>query len=107
MALRAIMIEVSSHVIWIVGLLEISCMALITIRVVQLIVTIDVTGLTRRRGVRPCQSEQCVAVVERRRLPHRGVVTLCAIMIEVSGHMVWIVGLLKLGRVARIAIRVL
>lgn len=105
MALRAIVIEIPCHMIGIGRTGEIRLMALITLRIYELVVPIDVTCLTLYGNVGSCQREARRGMIEGRRLPRGCGVTLRAIVIEVSAHVAWIRRLLKLRLMTLIAFR--
>ena len=104
MALGTIMVEIPCHMVRVCRLLEVCLVTLIAISVHELVVTICMTRLTLRRHVSPCQREPCCAVVKCRCIPIRCRVTLSAIMIEISCHVVRICRLLEIRLVALIAI---
>ena len=64
MALRTIMAEVSGNVVRVRCTGKVRRMALIAIRVVQLVVPVGMTRLTLHSNVCPSQRKQCRAVVE-------------------------------------------
>jgi hypothetical protein len=69
MTSRAIMAEIPGHVIRVCRIVEIRLVALIAIRVHELVIAIDVTRLTLHCDVCPCQWEAGCAVIERRPIP--------------------------------------
>ena len=87
-ALCTIVTEVPCDVIRIRCLLELRLMALVAIRVVQLVVATGMAGLTLRCNVSTRQREQCCIVIECRIGPICSRVTLSAVMIEIAGDMV-------------------
>ena len=106
MALRTIVAEVPGHVIRIRGLLEVGLMTLVTIRVLQLIVTIHVTCLARNCLVRTRQGEVRGAMIEGATSPACRGVTLSAVVAEIPGNMVRVRCLLKVRLVALVAISI-
>ncbi len=104
MTLRAIVVEIPGNVIRVCRLLEIRLMTLVTILVHKLVVTIGMTILASNSLMSACQWELCCAMVERRWLPRCGGMTLCAIMVEVSSHVIRIRRLLEIRLMALVAI---
>jgi len=98
--------ESAGHVIWIRWRGKICCMTLVAASVRQLVVTIDVTRLTRSGNMSPRQGEFRRTVVEGRRLPHRRRVASRAIVTESCRHVVWIHGRRKVARMALITVGV-
>jgi hypothetical protein len=58
------MTEVSSHVVRIGCTVKVRRMALVAIRIVQLVVAVGMTRLALHGNVRPGQREQCCAVIK-------------------------------------------
>jgi hypothetical protein len=104
MALRAIMIEIPCHMIGICRIGEIRLMALITLRIHELVVPIDVTCLTLYGTMGSCQREARRGMIEGRRLPRRCGVTLRAIVAEVAARVTWVCRLLKLRLMTLVAV---
>ena len=96
MTLRAIVTEIPRHVVRVCRLLELLLMALVAIRVMQLVVPIHVARLACCCNVGTCQREERCAVVECCRVPVRCRVTLRAIVTEVARHVVRVCRLLEL-----------
>ena len=106
MALRAIVAEVPRHVIGIRCAVEIRCMALVAIRIMQLVIAIGVTRLALHCDVRPSQREQCRTVVKCRASPIRSRMALRTIVAEIPRHMIRVRCLLELGLMTLVTIRV-
>jgi len=85
---RTIMREHLRHVIRIRHLLEIRRMTLIAFRILELIVAVCMTCLTRRGRVRTGKWEVRGVVVERCRTPRRRGVALRTIVAEIPGHVI-------------------
>jgi hypothetical protein len=84
------MVEIAEHVIWICWLGKLSLVTLVAIRVVQLVIAIDMAGLTLRCRMCPRQREQRRTMVERCRTPPDGCVTLGAVVIELASYVIGI-----------------
>ena len=82
-------------------LLEIRCMALIAVRVLELIVVVDMARLTRSADVRAGKRKSRRVMVELRGLPPRCRVTGLALLRESAAHMVRIPRRCEIGQVAR------
>jgi hypothetical protein len=78
------MTEAGQNVIRIRRYGEVSGMALVTISVHELVVTADMTGSARGRGVRPRQRELGRGVIEGGRLPGRCRMTCLARLTETA-----------------------
>jgi hypothetical protein len=107
MALQTIMAEVSNGVVGIRRLLELWCMALIAIHVLQLVVVVDMARLALQRGMRTGQRESSQTVIERCTAPVDGRVAAGAVVAEIPCHMVRVRCLLILRRMALITIHIL
>ena len=101
----ALMAETRDDVVRIRRTSKVRLMALIAIRVDQLVVAVDVTRLTLRRRVFSRQRKSGRAVVERGRNPRYRGVTLRASLRKTCCHMVWIRGLSKIGAMTIHAVR--
>ena len=106
MALRTIVAEVPGHVIWIRRQREVRLMTLVTIRVLELVVSVYVTRLTRDSLVCTCQREVRGGMIEGAPSPACRRVTLCAVVAEIPGNMVRVRCLLKVRLVALVAISI-
>jgi hypothetical protein len=105
-ALRAIVVEITGNVIRVRRLLEIRLVALIAVRIRQLIVAARVTRLALSRNMRPSQRKLGCIVIECCSRPIRCCVTLRAIMVEIAGNVIRVRRLLEISLVALIAIRI-
>ena len=65
-------------------------MTLVATRVRELVVTIDVTQLTRSRNMSPRQRELRRTVIERRRFPNIRRMTCLACVTESCRNVIWI-----------------
>ena len=104
---QAIMTELSLLVTRVCRAVEIRCVA-IPARVRQARISIIGVALIARHGLMSTSQRKLrIVVAECRGPPCRGCMARSAIMPEVTQHMVRILGLGEIGRMARIAIRVL
>ena len=94
------MIKISSDVIGVCRLLEISLVTLIAIRISELIIATGMARLTLRRNMRTGQRELRRVVIEGRRSPIGGRVTLRTIMVEVTSNVIRICCLLEVHLMA-------
>ncbi len=101
----AILTEVARDVIWIRRAIEIRAVALVAIRIHQLVIPVRMARLARGRKVRPCQREFCGAMVEGRGLPRRRGMARLAVLAEVAGNVVRIRRAGEIRAVTLIAIR--
>jgi hypothetical protein len=104
--LRAIVAEVPCHMIRVCCLLELRRVALIAIRVMQLVVPVYVTRLARCCNVSTCQREKRRVMIECCTAPVGCRVALRAIVAEVPRYVVRVSCLLELRLMALVAIRV-
>jgi len=106
-ALRTVVTEVAGHVIRIRRSVEVRRVTLVAVRIMQLIIAIHMAIDAGRRHMSTRQSKRRGRVIERRGLPHRCAVTLCAVMTEIVRHVIGIRRTLEICSVALIAIGVM
>jgi hypothetical protein len=104
MACGAILRKVSGNVVRIQRAGEISTVALVAIRIDQLVVSTFVTRQAGNCRMRPGDLEVCCAVIERRGRPCGVIMARCTIMRKVSCNMVWIGSSSEICTVALVAI---
>jgi hypothetical protein len=102
---ETLMTEVRNHVIRVRGASEIWLMALVAVRIHQLVVAVHVTSLTLLRGMRSGQRELRRVVVKRSRPPGRRRVALNAILRKARGLMIGIGCVCPCGPMAIEAVR--
>jgi len=105
--LRAVVTEIARNVVRVRCLLEIRLVALVTLCVRELIVSVDVARLACSGRMRTCQREVGRCMIERRWSPDGRRMALGAFVTEVRRHMVWTRRQLEIRRMALIAIGVL
>ena len=105
MALRTVVGEQLRHVVRIGHLLKIRCMALIAVRIHELIVTVDMASLALCRDVRTCQWEVRRAMIERRRTPRTRRMALRTVVGKIERLMIWICRVVEVGSMTSITRR--
>ena len=102
----ALVAEESGYVIRICGSFKIGSMALVTIRVDDLIISADMAREALGECVSAGQRKLRRCMIERRRMPAGRRMACLAGMVEISGEMVWICRRFKISLVALVAVRV-
>jgi hypothetical protein len=103
MARLAMMAEKELHMVRVRRDLIVCLMALITVHIHELIVSVDVARLAGERNMCPGQWEIGQRVVKRRRRPSAGRVTLRAVVTEAAHNMIRVCRVVEIVRVAIVA----
>lgn len=106
MARRAVVSEHSGHVIRVRRALVVGRMALVAIRVRELVIVIRVAGEACRRQMGTGQDKMGRIVIECLRGPRRGAVARCAVMVEIQCNVPGVRRLLIIGLMALVTARI-
>ena len=101
MALRAVVIELRGGMIGLLRCGKVAFVALPAVSIADIVISVDVAGLTGLGKVRALQRELRRRMIEGRGLPGRATMALRAVMIKLRGGMI---GLLRCGKIALVAL---